>query len=133
MDESTEEPVVMTKIALLIMLVTGIILPIVNIYTDVGFSWTLFKKDHIVFAVLLLIPIVIFNLVILRWWWTWENKIWKRVLTFPIVMLTLWPQYRTLKLMYKGWCKKDPEWKEEEKKLQRDIGSLGKMLNTVDA
>ena len=115
------------------MLVTGIILPIINEKTDFGFCVTLYKKDHKVFAVLLFIPIVIFNLVILRWWWTWENKIWKRVLTFPIVMLTLWPQYRTLKLMYKGWCNKDPEWKEEEKKLQRDIGSLGKMLNTVDA
>ena len=51
----------------------------------------------------------------------------QRWATFLLYVGHLWPQYRALRVLILGW-KKDKTWYQEKELLERDLSSLGKIL-----
>ena len=48
----------------------------------------------------------------------------KRLLTFPILVLQIWPQYRMIRVIYFGLWRKDPKWRREQKVLVENVISV---------
>ena len=72
------------------------------------------------FALLTATPIILHTLFLSRHWWTIEGKEdGNRLLTFPLLLFQIWPQYQLLKLLYNN------EWAKEKLNYDKKIGSLG--------
>ena len=72
------------------------------------------------FALLTATPIILHTLFLSRHWWTIEGKQdGNRLLTFPLLIFQIWPQYQLLKLLYNN------EWAKEKLNYDKKIGSLG--------
>ena len=83
---------------------------------------------HPKFGFAMLGPVLLVTLFMLRQWWDEEKyaTVKSKLFTFMLVIFQIWPQYKMLKVLYIGFWKNDPKWKEEKEKLQKDISSLGK-------
>ena len=83
---------------------------------------------HPKFGFAMLSPILLVTVFILKHWWNEEKYASQKskIFTFILVIFQIWPQYKMLNVMYIGFWKNDPKWREEKEKLQRNICSLGK-------
>ena len=54
----------------------------------------------------MLVPIILMTICSLRQWWRLEKGKYQRLLTFPLVLLQLYPQYRAVRILYLGLMKK---------------------------
>ena len=83
---------------------------------------------HPKFAFAMLAPVLVVTLFMLKQWWNEEKYSSRKskVFTFTLVIFQIWPQYKMLTVMYIGFWKNDPSWKEQKEKLQRNICCLGK-------
>ena len=48
-----------------------------------------------------------------------------RLITLPLVICQVWPQYRILRILYFGLIKKSNQWKKENEHLKKDVSCLG--------
>ena len=91
-----------------------------------GHQW----NGHPKFGMLVFSPVVVNCLFSLYHWWQIE----KNWLTLPLVLLQLWPQYRVAKILYLGLWKRDHRWKEKHEAFERNVSSLGELIeNTLVA
>jgi len=88
---------------------------------------------HHNFALAMLMPVILAMLFILPHWWNNEKKTTSsnKIFTFSLVLLQFYPQWKMLNVLYMGLWKKDAKWKEEKERLQRNIGSLEPIIESV--
>ena len=130
------------------MIVFGILLPSVDVYSDSYFSFKMFTFDDIirrynitsqtqewqhvgsqpVYGTMMLIPILISTLFTLYHWWRLETRWWHKLLTLPLVLVQFWTQYRTIRILILGLWYQIPSWRKEKKVFDKDLGSLGKKV-----
>ena len=129
------------KVAL-ILIAFGICLPTFDTYTDVGLSYSFFtgtycmwdygkdewvcseNEKYPIYGWMLLVPIFLVTFFTSFHWWKRENTTRKRILTFPLLIGQLWPQWQVMKILWM-MKKKNGHWKAEREKLQKEVGSLG--------
>ena len=75
-------------------------------------------------------PVFIVTFFILFQWWRIEEKRLKRIMTFPLVLLLCWPQYRVARILYLGLWKQISQWRKENDIVKKEIGNLGKIFFT---
>ena len=113
-----------------------IVLPTVDTYSDASLSYSLLTgtyqpygdntaKPQLKYGSIMLIPIILTTLFTIPHWYRRENSIKKRLITFPILIFQLWPQWqviKVLKLMRNG----DSKWRIEKQKLEKEVSFIGK-------
>ena len=128
------------------MIVFGILLPSVDVYSDSYFSFKMFTFDErmsrynmtsqtredqqvgsqYVYGTMMLMPIIISTLFTLYHWWRLETTWWHKLLTLPLVLVQFWTQYRTIRILILGLWYQIGSWRKEKKVFDKDLGSLGK-------
>ena len=78
------------------------------------------------FGLLMLCPIIISTIFIFGQWLRIEDSPKKRLYTFPLLLLQIYPQYRTLKVLYMALWKRDIRWKKDKEMLERNLKSIGR-------
>merc|ERR1719479_825659 len=70
---------------------------------------------------------------ILPHWWENEKKTsnFNKIFTFILILFQFYPQWKMLQVLYWGLWKKDLKWKEAKENLQRNVGSLEPLLESV--
>ena len=79
------------------------------------------------FGLLMLCPIIISTIFIFGQWLRIEDSPKKRLYTFPLLLLQIYPQYRTLKVLYMALWKRDIRWKKDKQILERNLKSIGRI------
>ena len=130
----------------ILMIVFGILLPSVDVYSDSYFSFKMFTFDErmsrynmtsqtredqqvgsqYVYGTMMLMPIIISTLFTLYHWWRLETTWWHKLLTLPLVLVQFWTQYRTIRILILGLWYQIGSWRKEKKVFDKDLGSLGK-------
>ena len=152
-NQALQEPVMSTTDALFTFLF-GVGLPSWDVYSDLGLIYNLMsttisqsfvkigsktlltgnvrRESHPKFAIAMFCPILLKTVFMIPQWWnierktTMKNKIW----TFFLVLIQFWPQWKMVQVIYIGLIKKDPEWIKKKEYLQRNVGNLGKNLES---
>ena len=128
-----------SKKELCTLIIFGILLPSFDVYSDIAFSISLYfglyntnGKPHPLFAMLTLIPIALTTFFMIPKWWKREKTKWQKLYTFPLLIGQMWPQWEAFKLVRMIWRSKNLTdgsenlWREEKKKLEVEVSSLGK-------
>ena len=95
----------------------GVVIPTFDIYSDVSLIALLLNIDPktkgeyswlaITFGKMMIIPLILSTLFIIPHWLECE-KTWKsRLLTFPLVLLQLYPQYRSMRVLWWAFYRKN--------------------------
>ena len=63
-------------------------------------------------------------------WWQLEKPK-NRLKTLPFLLAQFWPQYRMLKLIYKGYIRKDPRWRYEQTIIQENIMGVEPFIESI--
>ena len=109
-----------------------------DVYSDLGLIIKLFTgnigdgEPHPKYALAMLCPIVFSTAFTIPIWWKTEKKssTINKIFTFWLLLAQFWPQWKMLQVLYMGLIKKNPNWKKEKENLQRNVGNIGKNLNT---
>ena len=122
-----------------------IFLPSFDTYSDIAFSNSLISgtyepykahrlmgkvTKHPIYGSVMLIPIILVTLFTIPHWFRREKSMLKRVLTFPMLIGQLWPQWQVVKILWL-MIKKSSTWKNEKEKLEKEVSSLGKYVLQV--
>ena len=118
-----------------LMIVFGILLPFFDVYSDINFAVSLITgtyeptrgteaKPHPIYGSVVLIPIVLATLFVIPHWLKREKTLKKRLLTFPLLIGQFWPQWQIIKVL-SLMKKKNPQWKIEKEKLEKELSSIG--------
>ena len=135
-NQALQEPVMSITDALFTFLF-GVGLPSWDVYSDLGLIYDLLtgnvgRESHPKFAIAMFCPILLKTVFLIPQWWnierktTTKNKIW----TLFLVLIQFWPQWKMVQVLYIGLIKKDPEWIKKKEYLQRNVGNLGKNLES---
>ena len=137
-NQALQEPVMSITDALFTFLF-GVGLPSWDVYSDLGFIYALltgkisnYKGSYLNYAIAMFCPIVLNTVFMIPQWWNFErktsakNKVW----TFLLVLIQFWPQWKMIQVLYIGLIKRDPEWIKKKEYLQRNVGNLGKNLES---
>ena len=132
---------------------TGVVLPFADVYSDIGLSVNLLSKscgdicniyshDHWfyadtkreaeiqnLFGWIIWIPILI-NLLFTIPHFLRVEKTWKqRLLTFPFLICQCWPQYRSLRVLWIAYIRKNiAKCLAEKLDMEQSVSNLGKKL-----
>ena len=121
----------------LLMFATGVCLPSFDVYTDISFAAQRFTgsysrcgyaRPHPIYACAMLAPVLLSWMFVARHWYRTERGAWQKLLTFPLLILQLYPQYRALRVLFhakwkgtSGWQRMKDEWEMEISHLGEDI------------
>ena len=126
-----------SKKELCILIIFGILLPSFDVYSDIVFSISLFFGLNVqsgrrmpLLGSIFLIPIALTTFFTTLKWWKREKTLKQKLFTFPLLIGQLWPQWETLKVVRMIWNSK-PQWREEKKKMEVEVSSLGKYMNLI--
>ena len=103
----------------------GIVLPTADVYSDITFIWKIYQNGHLEYASVAIVPLILSFLFTLRQWWKVEADFMNRIQTLPCTILQVWPQYRVLRVLYKGIVKKDAQWRNEHERIKLEVSSIG--------
>ena len=82
-------------------------------------------KSQPIFGLMTLLPILLsFLLTAIHWHYT-EKNLKSKLLTLPLLLAQIWPQYRIGRVIYL-YMKEDRRWINEKKHVERQLTSLGK-------
>ena len=124
-DENATLSEAMSRFEVAINFVFGVVLPTVDVGSDLWFAfqlltgqacegeWELYSVHENQFLdgeVSLIFPSLSFLFVTYHWWQLEKPK--DRLKTLPFLLAQVWPQYRMVKLIHKGYKKKHPKHKE---------------------
>ena len=104
-----------------ISFVFGVVLPTIDVGSDLWLAFKLIPKPprcspptdlyHLTWASISFIcPSLSFLFVTFHWWQFEKPK--DRLKTLPFLLAQVWPQYRVVKLIHKGYKKNHPKHKE---------------------
>ena len=80
---------------------------------------------HPNFGLAILSPVVLSTIFVLVHWWRTESNRMNKLLTLPLVIGQMWPQYRILRILYFGLIKQNRKWKVENEDQKKNVSSLG--------
>ena len=120
-DENATSSEAMSRFEAAINFVFGVVLPTVDVGSDLWLAIqflvglpcksTLGEYNHILYGgISLICPSLSFLFVTYHWWKMEKPK--DRLKTLPFLLAQVWPQYRMVKLIHKGYNKKHPKHKE---------------------
>ena len=118
---------VMSIVDFLLVFVFGICLPSTDVYSDLTVIIKLSgASPHR--AMTLACPMIFSTLFVLPQWWHLEQSTFKKIVTFPFVLIMFYPQYKMIQILYFGLWAKDNRWKEQKDIIERNVSSIGKIL-----
>ena len=87
-------------------------------------------NGHPKFGFAMLGPVLVVTLFMFIQWWNEEKYTSRKnkIFTFILVIFQIWPQYKMLNVLYIGFRKNDPKWKEQKEKLLKNVYSLGNKI-----
>ena len=121
------EPQEMKKSEIFMTLISGVGFPSWDVYSDIAMSAMLINSGEsraLFFGWLILVPVVLSTIFQIPHWWKIERNMKRRAVTLPLLLCQFWPQSRMLQLAFLGW-KKDKNWMQEKKYLQKYVTSIG--------
>ena len=75
----------------------------------------------------LLPPLISFIMTSIHWYQTEEKS--QRLRTLPLLLLQIWPQYRTGRILWL-YMKNDKKWIQEKKHVEMQLSSIGEFIQT---
>ena len=128
-DKDSFEKDKLSIVDFLLIFVFGICLPSTDVYSDLTVIIKLSgASPHR--AMTLACPMILSTLFVLPHWWHLEQSTFKKISTFPFVLLMFYPQYKMIQILYFGLWAKDNKWKKWKDIIERDVTSIGKILYT---
>ena len=142
----------LTKFDKFILVVFGIIVPTGDNYSDIITSYKFFTGTYspagtqyfdyngfnvvpivptvqTTYGLMTLLPILIsFTLTAIHWYQT-EKKSKTLLLTLPLLLLQIWPQYRAWRILWL-YMKSNRKWKKEKEHMDMQLASLGEFVLT---
>ena len=137
----------MSWVSASIMLVTGVMLPTVDVYTDILFAINVlmfeapdrchlnannanyapidYGANQAKYAVAMLTPPFISWLFVTYQWFRNEVGAKQKIKTLPFLLLQVYPQWRALQVLNYGKWKKQCGWQRLKEKWETEIGNLG--------
>ena len=142
----------LTKFDKFILVMFGIVVPTGDNYSDIFTSYTFFTgtytpagthyanystsdyvpivaKEQTIYGLMTLLPILIsFTLSAIHWYQT-EKKSKRLLLTLPLLLLQIWPQYRAGRILWL-YMKSNRKWRKEKEHMDVQLASLGEFVLT---
>ena len=100
--------------------------------------WSIYRKNeeycdtskdgdgrHPRFGLAILSPVLLSSIFVLVHWWKTESNQKNKLITFPLVIGQMWPQYRIVRILYFGLIKQNRIWKAENEDQKKNVSSLG--------
>ena len=138
----------MSWVSASVILVTGVMLPTVDVYTDILFAINVlmfeapdgchvhwnndvshaqldYGANRSKYAAAMLTPPFISWLFVTYQWFRYEMGAKQKILTVPFLLLQVYPQWRALQVLYHGKWKKQGGWQRLKEKWETEIGNLG--------
>ena len=109
----------------LLILMFGIFGHSFDVYSDLAFIIELIGFGNTNFALAIACPMICSTLFTLPHWWEMEKNNHKRILTFPIVILQFYKQYKMFQILYSGLWKKDCNWRQQKAEIDINISFIG--------
>ena len=101
--------------------------------------WSIYQQDkkycsqstdgsgrHPKFGFAVISPVLLTTIFVLFQWWRTEFSLINKLVTLPLVICQMWPQYRIVKILYFGLIKQNIRWKIENEENKKNVSSLGK-------
>ena len=144
----------MSWFSALITLATGVVLPTVDVYSDIAFavkmlmfkpsgriSWDETRLDYCnrtgrlarnkKYAIAMLTPPIISWLFVTYQWFRTEVGVKQKLTTLPFLLLQVYPQWRALRVLYCGKWKKQRGWQRMKEEWETEICNLGESPHEV--
>ena len=84
-----------------------------------------YSGRHPKFGFAILSPVFLSTIFVLVHWWKTESNLLNKLLTLPLVIGQMWPQYRIIRILYFGLIKQNRKWKVENEDQKKNVSSLG--------
>ena len=136
--QKSDSAVIMPLTDAILIFIFDICLPTWDVFSDLIFAFTLIipryyeysdsVESHPKFGIAMIVPMFFATLFILKEWWNMEKNtsMNNKILTFLLVIFQIYPQWKAGTILHMGILKKQTEWKEEQDKIERNLGFLGK-------
>ena len=82
-------------------------------------------KTYPSFGGAMLAPVLLCWLFVARQWYRMERGWRQKLVTLPLLMLQVYPQWLALKVLYHAWWKRSPEWPKMRYEWESEISHLG--------
>ena len=136
----------------LLMLATGVCLPTFDVYSDMVFVFWLFKGGYYVyhsplkgdsyvremcptmvpphpkFGATMLTPLLLSWVVVATQWHKAERGLKQKLITLPLLILQVYPQWRALRVLYFAKWKKKGGWEKMKEEWETGITHIGKYV-----
>ena len=80
---------------------------------------------HPTFGFAILSPVFLSTIFMLVHWWKTESNLKNKLVTLPLVICQMWPQYRIIRILYFGLIEQTSIWKTENEEQKKNVSSLG--------
>ena len=80
---------------------------------------------HPKFGFAILSPVLLSTIFVLVHWWKIESNLMNKLITLPLIIGQIWPQYRIVRILYFGLIKQNRKWKVENEEQKKNVSSLG--------
>ena len=111
------------------LVILNIGLPTADVFSDMYVIITLYQSSHPGYATALLTPLLS-NVISTAISWSKLDSTREKKWTWVLLVMQVWPQYRTIKIIIKMF-KGDHSYEEEKNVLQRDVSILEPFLESV--
>ena len=133
-----------------IMLISGVFLPTLDVYSDLYFTSWLFHGNyynlhynmtteryeqcetmvtpHNRFGAAMLTPFILSWILVARQWHKNECGMIKKLKTLPFMVLQVYPQYRALRVLFYAKWKRQNGWQKMKHEWESGITHIGKLL-----
>ena len=111
------------------MIIFDVVVPTVDVYSDLSLIITWYMQGHWKYASAMLIPVLLNFLATCYTWWRLEKKKDKK-LTWILLVAQVWPQYRAIKVIVHV-LRSHPGAEEKKKLLLRELGGLEPFLESA--
>ena len=123
----------------LLLLATGVWLPSFDVYSDICFATKLFTgsykregcsyaRPHPKFASAMLAPVLLSWIFVAKQWYQTEQGMKQKLVTFPLLILQFYPQYRALRVLYHAKWRKTNGWQRMKDAWELEISHLGAVM-----
>ena len=129
----------------LITLVFGVLLPTLDVYSDLNFMVRLFKGNyysihwcermvppHPKFGAAMIPPLLLAWLLVAREWYKEECGLTQKLLTLPLLIFQVYLQWRALRVLFYAKWKKQKGWQVMKEEWENGITHIGKdVINRI--
>ena len=111
-------------------IIFDIILPTADTYSDVYFAISAFTTEHYFISSIMIIPVIL-NVFFAfgKWAMTDFDNRKEKNFTWILVLLTLWPQYQTVKMIFRKMPEEDRE--KQRKKIKNEVACIESFIEGV--